>query len=104
MTTAMLVARETGGDVTRLINQVVTTIREKKKLTEQVQTLTLQGKLQAYVMSALPIAFAVGVRMFNPKYYDTFLEDPLGRVLLMATGGLWVVGVVLLMRMSKVDF
>lgn len=104
MTTALLVARETGGDVTRLINQVIITIRDKKKLNEQVQTLTMQGKLQAYVMSALPIGFAFMVRTFNPKYYDVMLQDARGQMLLVAAVVLWVMGMVLLVRLSKVDF
>lgn len=104
MMTALLVARETGGDVTRLISQVVTTIREKKKLSEQVQTLTMQGKLQAYVMSALPVVFALMVRTFNPRYYDVLLRDATGQMLLMLAAALWVVGMVLLVWLSRVDF
>lgn len=104
MTTALLVARETGGDVTRLISQVITTIREKKKLSEQVQTLTMQSKLQAYVMSLLPVAFAFMVRTFNPRYYDVLLRDAMGQMLLIMAAALWAVGMVLLVRLSKVDF
>lgn len=104
MTTALLVARETGGDVTRLISQVITTIREKKKLSEQIQTLTMQGKLQAYVMSSLPVAFALMVRTFNPSYYDVLLRDAMGQMLLILAAALWAVGMVLLVRLSKVDF
>lgn len=103
ITTAILVARETGGDITAIIGQLITTIREKKKLNDKVMTLTMQGRLQAYIMSFLPILFAVFVRTFNPHYFDVLLGDPTGSLLLMAAGGLWAVGMVLLLKLSKVD-
>ena len=103
ITTAVLVARETGGDVTGIITQLITTIRERKKLFDKVKTLTLQGRLQAYIMSFMPIIFATFVRTFNPQYFDQMLKADVGKTLLMIAGGLWVVGMILLMKMSKVD-
>ena len=103
ITTALLLARETGGDVTTIINQLITTIREKRKLNEKVGTLTLQGRLQAYIMSFLPVGFAVLVRTFNPHYFDPLLQDPTGKMLIITAVGLWLCGMVLLMKLSKVE-
>ena len=103
ITTAVLVARETGGDVTRILDQLVMTIRERKKLQEKVMTLTLQGRLQAYIMSFLPVGFATLVRTFNPTYFDPLLQDPTGKTLIVTAAGLWICGMVLLMRLAKVD-
>ena len=103
ITTAILVARETGGDITTIITQLIATIREKRKLNDKVSTLTLQGKLQAYIMSVLPVAFAFVVRSFNPHYFDIMLKDRLGVMLLGVAATLWVVGMMLLMRFSKVE-
>ena len=103
VTTAVLVGRETGGDITSIISQLVTTIRERKKLQDKVRTLTLQGRLQAYIMSVLPILFAVFVRSTNPGYFDLLLNTHIGNVLILVACGLWVVGIVFLVRLSKVD-
>lgn len=103
ITTAVLVARETGGDITNIISQLIMTIRERKKLKDKVMTLTLQGRLQAYIMSLLPVGFAVFVRSSSPHYFDIMLEDPTGRMLLLIAAALWMVGMVLLVKMSKVD-
>ena len=103
LTMAILVARETGGDVTVVISQLVSTIRERKKLYDKVRTLTLQGRLQAYIMSAVPVLFAGFVRTFNPEYFQILLEDPLGNVCLAAACGLWCVGMFLLVKLSKVE-
>ena len=103
ITTAVLVARDTGGDITTIISQLITTIRERKKLSDKVVTLTLQGRLQAYLMSALPILFAIFIRSFNPHYFDQLLENDTGRMILMTAAALWVMGMILLIRLSKVD-
>lgn len=103
ITTALLVARETGGDVTNIISQLIGTIREKKKLDDKVNNLTMQGRMQAYLMSLLPIGFAFFVKTFNPHYFDIMFQEPLGMKLVWTAGGLWVVGMFLLMKMSKVD-
>jgi len=102
ITTAILVTRETGGDVTGIIGQLVSTIREKKKLLDKVSTLTLQGRLQAYIMSGLPIVFALSVRSFNPGYFSVMTQDRTGVMLCAAAVGLWVIGMFLLMKLSKV--
>lgn len=104
VTTAILLARETGGDITQVITQLISTIRERKKLADKVNTLTVQGRAQAYIMSALPLAFAFFVRSFNPKYFDQMLQLEIGQLALTAAGVLWVVGIILLRIMSKVDY
>ena len=101
-TTAVLVARETGGDLTKVIGHLVTTIRERQKLQDKVTTLTLQGRLQAYVISGLPRAFSVFVRQFNREYFKIFVTDPVGQTLIIVAVTLWLVGMFLLFRMSKV--
>lgn len=103
ITTAVLVARGTGGDITRIIGQLINTIREKKKLNDKISTLTMQGKLQAYIMSALPVFFAISVRGFNENYFEIFFTDPLGRSLVALIVVLWIVGMILMFKLSKVD-
>lgn len=103
VTTAVLVARETGGDITEIIKQLIVTIRERKKLSNKVQTLTLQGRLQAYIMSALPVVFAVFIQSASPHYFDVFFEDATGQALLIGAGVLWLLGMILLLRLSKVE-
>lgn len=103
MTTTLLVGRETGGDVTGIITQLITTIRDKRKLLEKTRTLTLQGRLQAYIMSALPIGFVLLINSFNPHYFDPLLETGVGKSLIVVAVALWLVGMTLLLRMCKVE-
>ena len=104
ITTAVLLSRETGGDVTGIIAQLITTIRERKKLKDKVSTLTIQGRFQAYIMSALPILFAFFVKSFNPNYFQMMLDEPVGQLALGGAAVLWVVGILMLRILSRVEF
>jgi tight adherence protein B len=103
LTTAILVARETGGDITLLFGRLIKTIRAKLKLNDSVKTLSMQGKIQGIVMSGLPIGFAILVISFNPNYFDIMLSHPLGRALLVYAVISEMIGMFMIKMFSKVN-
>lgn len=100
MISAILLARETGGNLPAIFSRIVQTIRERKKIEENLNVLTMQGKLQALVMSGLPVGFFVMVNSTNPHYFKSMVETDLGRMLLMVCLGLWVIGTFLIIKIS----
>lgn len=103
--TAILLARETGGNLPAIFSRIVATVRERKKIEQNLQTLTIQGKIQAAVMTMLPVFFVLGVSSSNPKFFDVMFKIPQGRTLLMVAGGLWVIGAFFILKISKLkDF
>ncbi|MFA5039189.1 MAG: type II secretion system F family protein [Candidatus Omnitrophota bacterium] len=103
LTTAILVARETGGDITLLFGRLIGTIRVKSKLNENVKTLSMQGKIQGIVMSFLPIAFALMVISFNPNYFDVMLSSPVGRGLMVYAVISECIGMYMIRMFSKIN-
>ncbi|MFH0876844.1 MAG: type II secretion system F family protein [Candidatus Omnitrophota bacterium] len=103
LTTAILVARETGGDITQLFDKLVGTIRAKVKLNDNVKTLSMQGKIQGFVMSFLPIAFAILVISFQPDYFDIMLSHPTGRLMIVYAVVSELVGMYMIRMFSKVN-
>jgi tight adherence protein B len=103
LTTAILVARETGGDITQLFATLINTIRAKLKLMDNVRTLSLQGRIQGIVMSILPLVFVVMVYSFNPNYFDVMLSNPIGRMLLGYAVVSEIVGAFLIKVFSKMN-
>ena len=99
---AILLARETGGNLPVIFSRIIQTIRENRKIEQNIETLTLQGKIQGFVMSGLPVAFAVFIYSSNPHYFDVMLESQLGKNLLMACGVLEVVGAALIIKFSSI--
>ncbi|MFH0940740.1 MAG: type II secretion system F family protein [Candidatus Omnitrophota bacterium] len=103
LTTSILVARETGGDITLLFGRLISTIRAKIKLNDSVKTLSMQGKIQGFVMSFLPIGFGILVVSFNPNYFDIMLSHPLGRGLIVYAVISEVIGMYMIRMFSKVN-
>lgn len=99
--TAVLVARETGGDITRIFSRLVETLRERRKLKERIKTLTFMARMQGGVMAMLPIAFGYLVYQMNPGYMQFFFTDPNGKVLFGMVVVLQVVGMLLFARFSR---
>jgi tight adherence protein B len=100
---SILVSKETGGDLTKVLARLSVTLRDNRKLKESIKTLTLQGKLQGIIMSALPFLFVGWVLSFNRGHFDIMLSSELGRILLMTAGGLQIVGMLLIHKFSKID-
>lgn len=103
ITTAILVARETGGNLAGVFARLSNTIRQKKKISEQVTTLTTQARWQGVIMSGLPIIFAIFVFRMNPDFFNVMLESDLGRILLGWCVISEAIGAFMLMRLSKVE-
>ncbi|MCX5697924.1 MAG: type II secretion system F family protein [Candidatus Omnitrophica bacterium] len=99
---SILVARETGGDLTKVFSRLTTTIRDNRKLKDSIRTLTLQGRMQGVIMSALPFVFVWWVIAFNRNHFNIMLESETGRMLLIVAIILQVVGMVLIRKFSEI--
>ena len=100
MITAILLARETGGNLPLIFSRIITSMRERKKIEQNLQTLTVQGRIQAAVMTALPVFFVFGVSATNPHFFDSMLNTPDGQKLLLICLVGWVLGALSIMKIS----
>lgn len=103
MITAILVSRETGGDLSKIFDRVVGNIRQKSKIARQVETLTVQARWQGMILMALPIIFTFVVTQMNPDFFDIMLKSDTGRALLIYAVFSQVIGMLLIKRLSKVE-
>lgn len=99
---SILVARETGGDLTKVLGRLSITIRDNRKLKDSIRTLTLQGRIQGVIMSILPVVFGFGVVTINRHHFDIMLQSETGRLALFAAAALQIIGIVLIHRFSKI--
>lgn len=100
MNTAILLARETGGNLPVIFNRIVNNIRENKKIQQNLDTLTVQGKIQGVVMSLLPLGFTFIVYTTNRRIFDHMLVSEMGRTLLIYAFVSWLIGIFLIWKIS----
>jgi tight adherence protein B len=99
---SILVARETGGDLTKVFSRLIGTIRDRMEIKEMTSTLTLQGRIQGIIMSLIPVIFVVVITKFNPDHFKTFLNDEVGRGLLMLAGFMQLMAFIFIKKFSTV--
>lgn len=93
---AVLLQRETGGNLAELLNNLSTLIRERFKLLGKIRVLAAEGKLSAYILITLPFATAAMILLVNPKFMSVLWTDPAGlnlvygAVLMMILGAFWM--------------
>ena len=99
---SILVARETGGDLPKVLSRLTVTIRDNRKIRDSISTLTTQGRLQGIIMSVIPLFFAWWVMTFNKNHFDIMLRSQIGRVLLAVAIVLQILGIILIRKFSTI--
>jgi len=90
---AVLIQRETGGNLAELLDGITSLIRERFKLFDKVRVLSAEGKLSAWILALLPFGTAGVMVTINPGFLDVLWQDPAGVNLLWTVLGSMVFGV-----------
>jgi tight adherence protein B len=90
--TAILVQKESGGNLGEILDSTVFVIRERVRIHGEIQTQTAQGRLTGWILCLLPVFMMVVINFINPGYSKVLFEDPFGRKLLYIGAGLLTTG------------
>ena len=80
--TAVLIQRQTGGDLAEVLDKIGAVIRDRIKLFGTVRALTAEGRLSGYVLLALPVLMFFVMLQINREYAMMLLTDPRGKMML----------------------
>lgn len=100
---AFIVQRETGGNLTMILEGLARAVRERFQLKRQVKALTAEGRITSLVLGVLPMAFAGITWILNPDYITILFSDPLGRRLLALAIALEIAGFTIMRLVSKIE-
>jgi tight adherence protein B len=101
--TALLVQKETGGNLAEVLDNLSHVIRERFKIMGEVRTKTAQGRLTAAILIALPPAMMILMEGVNPEYVKPLFSDPLGPYILGTAAGLQVIGSLILWKIVRIQ-
>jgi tight adherence protein B len=93
---AVLIQRETGGNLTELLANISALIRERLKLLLKIRVLSAEGRLSALILCILPFALAGVINVVNPAFMAVLWTDPIGlqmiyaALVMMVLGALWM--------------
>lgn len=75
---AVLIQRETGGNLAELLDSIAALIRERFKLFDKVRVLSAEGRLSAWILGLLPFGTAAVMALLNREFLSVLWEDPAG--------------------------
>lgn len=102
--TAVLTQRESGGNLSEVLDNLATVIRERFKVKRQIRVISAHGRMTAAVLIGLPPFLAVAMLIINPSHMSVLAEDPLGGVLIMAAIGLQITGTLIIKKLINIEY
>ncbi len=100
--TAVILQRQTGGDLAEILDKIGYLVRERFKIWGQVQALTGEGRLSGIVLLALPPLLFITIYRMNPEYVRPLFTDPLGRKMLSVGIIMQLLGAVVIKKIVNI--
>ncbi len=103
-TTAVLTQRETGGNLSEILENLAAVIRERFKVKRQVRAVTAHGRITGWILSALPVALALIFSVVSPEQMKTLINDPLGIRMIAAGAAMQVIGSLIIRKLVNIRY
>ncbi len=101
--TAVMLQRETGGNLAELLDNLSYMIRERFKILRQVRVYTAQGRLTMMLLMALPPVIVVTMLVMKAEFIQPLFADPVGHIFVAAAITLQTVGYFVIRRIIRVE-
>jgi tight adherence protein B len=101
--TAVLIQRETGGNLSEILDNLAHVIRERFKIRRQIRVHTAHGRFTAFVLLSLPPALAVALTFLNPGHMKLLFDDKMGQMALVVAIVMQAIGFFWISRVIKIE-
>jgi tight adherence protein B len=102
LVTAILVQKETGGNLAQVLDKAGKVIRERERVEGALRIRSAQGKLTGLMLCLLPFAIFVMMNFLSPGYGHVLFEAPLGRKMIMWAAIMMVCGVLMIRKIVNI--
>ena len=100
---ALLLQRQTGGNLAEILRQLSTVIRERFRLKGQVKALSAHGRMTSIILTGLPIITTFLLNLVAPEYLGGMFKDPDGQKMVFAAVVMVVMGSVIIQKIIKIQ-
>ncbi len=101
--TAVLIQRDTGGNLSEILDNLSYVVRERFKVLRQVRVYTAHGRFTGYVLVALPAALAIVLGLINPEHMNLLFTERMGHIMLTIAVVLQIIGFVWIKKVIKIE-
>ena len=99
--TAVKIQSSTGGNLREILQGLSHTIRGRGKLKRKIRAVSTEGRMSAYILTALPALLVIVLTLLMPKYYSAVMDEDLTWILISVAVGLLVLGNYIMSSMSN---
>lgn len=100
--TAVLMQKETGGNLAEILTNLSDVIRERFKIMGEVRTFSAQGRLTGYILTAVPVAMGLILSMMNWQYMSALFNEKVGHYMLAVAGFCQILGYIIIRKIVKI--
>jgi tight adherence protein B len=100
--TAVLIQKESGGNLAEILEKVARVIRERFRLKRQVRVHTAQGRLTGWILAALPVVCGAGLYLINPEHMSKLWTHPTGLKLMYASVAMTTLGALCIRKIIRI--
>ncbi len=101
--TAIVTARQTGGELTMIFERLATVIRERARIANKIQAMTAQGRMQTIIISLVPIVLLFAMSKIIPEAMNAFFSSWIGISAMVVSGLLVVCGCLAIRKIINID-
>jgi tight adherence protein B len=101
--TAVMIQRETGGNLAEILENLAHVVRERFKILRQVRVYTAHGRLTGYVLLGLPVFLAIALSFIVPEHMQLLFRERIGHIMLGATVVMQTVGYFWIRQVVKIE-
>ena len=101
--TAVLIQRDTGGNLAEILDNLAHVVRERFKIRRQIRVHTAHGRFTGFVLLALPAALGIALSFINPEHMQTLFNERMGQMMLMGAIVMQVIGFLWIRQVIKIE-
>ena len=101
--TVVLIQREVGGNLAQILDTISDTIMERIRMKREINSLTAQGRLSSIILLVLPFVLGVFAFIINPDQMSVFFEETIGKILLISSVIMDILGFILIQKIVDID-
>ncbi len=103
LVTSILIHRETGGNLTEVLERISSVIRGRFRFQRKVKTLSAEGRMSAWVLVSVPFVLTGLIAATTPSYMPMLINDPFGRELIVAAFIAMLLGIFWIRRIIRIE-
>jgi tight adherence protein B len=102
--TAVLTQRESGGNLSEILDNLASVVRERFRVKRQIRVVSAHGRMTGWILSLLPPGLALAFMVISPNHMQTMTGDPLGVQILVGAGVMQLIGTLIIRKLVNIEY